>query len=80
MSQIVSGWSCLLSRYLIGNKSDLVNDRDIPFEAGEATKQELNMANFFETSAKTGDHIQEAFENMARLLVDSNRDKVLEST
>ena len=66
--------------YLVGNKNDLVNDRDIPYEAGEAAKQELNMGNFFETSAKTGEHIQEAFENMARMLVDSNRDKVLKST
>jgi len=66
--------------YLVDNKNDLVNDRDILLEAGEAIKQDLHMGNFFETSVKTGDHLQEAFENMARMLVGSNRDKVLEST
>ncbi len=67
-------------KILVGNKNDLVNDRDISFEAGKAAKQELGVVKFFETSAKTGDHIQEAFEDMARMLVDINRDKVLEST
>ncbi len=67
-------------KILVGNKNDLINDRAVPFEAGEAAKQEWNISNFFETSAKTGDHIQEAFEDLARTLVDNNRDKVLDTT
>jgi len=67
-------------KILVGNKNDLINDRAVPFEAGEVAKQEWNISNFFETSAKTGDHIQEAFEDLARTLVDNNRDKVLDTT
>ena len=64
------------SMYLVGNKNDLLDDREISFEQGETAKNNLGVVKFFETSAKTGDHIQEAFEDMARLLVVNNRDKI----
>ncbi len=57
--------------YLVGNKNDLVDERKTTKEEGQKVKDQLNMESFIETSAKTGDHIQETFENMARLLVES---------
>lgn len=65
--------------YLIGNKNDLTEERIISFEEGETAKKELNMVKFFETSAKTGDHIQDTFEDMARLLVTKEKEKILDS-
>lgn len=64
--------------YLVGNKNDLVDERQISTQEGEEAKEQLNMINFFETSAKTGDHIQETFEDLAQLLVRDNRDKILD--
>ena len=63
--------------YLVGNKCDLEDEREVTFEEGEKAKQDLGMENFFETSAKTGDHIQKTFEHMAQYLVDSNKDKII---
>ncbi|MFX0084998.1 MAG: Rab family GTPase [Candidatus Hodarchaeota archaeon] len=65
--------------YLIGNKNDLTDERIISFEEGETAKKELNMVKFFETSAKTGDHIQDTFEDMAKLLVTKDKEKILNS-
>ncbi len=58
--------------YLVGNKNDLVEERQTTKEEGQEVKDQLNMESFFETSAKTGDHIQETFEDLARLLVESH--------
>ena len=63
--------------YLVGNKNDLTSNRQVSHDEGEEAKDRIKMTNFFETSAKTGDHIQETFEDLARLLVDSNRDKIM---
>ncbi|MFX0050369.1 MAG: Rab family GTPase [Candidatus Hermodarchaeota archaeon] len=64
--------------YLVGNKNDLEEERQIsPDDGKKAAKDELGTDNFFETSAKTGDHIQETFEDLARLLVNANRDKII---
>lgn len=65
-----------VSLYLVGNKNDLIDRRQVSFDEGEETKNSLQMVNFFETSAKTGDHIQETFEDLAKLLVETNRDKI----
>ena len=62
--------------YLVGNKNDLADDRQVSFSEGEQAKDHLQMVNFFETSAKTGNHIQETFEDLAGLLVYTNRDKI----
>lgn len=63
--------------FLIGNKNDLIEERQITSNEGEQAKDRLQMVHFFETSAKTGDHIQETFEDLSRLLVDANRDKII---
>ena len=47
--------------FLIGNKSDLEEKREIPKERGENLANEYNMT-FFETSAFNGNGIKEAFQ------------------
>ena len=66
-----------VSMYLVGNKNDLIEDRQVSSDEGQEAKDRLQMVNFFETSAKTGDHIQKTFEDLAKLLVETNRDKIL---
>ena len=55
--------------YLVGNKNDLENYRAVTTEEGKLVQKKNNIDFFFETSAKTGDHIQETFEHMALSLV-----------
>ena len=56
---------------LIGNKKDL-EGRRVSFEEGMKLAKEKRMC-FFETSAKTGKNINEAFEHMVKELVESVR-------
>ncbi len=51
---------------LVGNKCDLIESRQIPFEKGKEMAEKNNMM-FFETSAKTG-------ENVERIFVDSTKE------
>ena len=64
--------------FLVGNKNDLVDDRQVTFNEGEQTKDRLQIVNFFETSAKTGNYIQETFEDLAKLLVEMNINKIID--
>ena len=56
-----------ISIVLIGNKKDLP-DREISFEEGKKRAKELNVE-YFETSAKTGENINEAFMNLSQLIL-----------
>ena len=60
--------------YLVGNKNDLVNERKISTEEGRKAQKNFATNHFFETSAKTGDYIQEAFEHMASSLVEASKE------
>lgn len=49
---------------LIGNKVDLVNERSISKEDGEKMARELNVAEFIETSAKSGENVDATFKTL----------------
>lgn len=53
---------------LIGNKIDLQAQREVPREDGEKLAKEMNV-DFEETSAKTGENVNEIFERIARKIL-----------
>ncbi|MEJ2250172.1 MAG: GTP-binding protein [Candidatus Lokiarchaeota archaeon] len=57
-----------ISLILVGNKIDLVDKRVISIEQGEALAEQLGLS-YIETSAKTGENIDEAFRMLALELV-----------
>ena len=54
--------------FLVGNKSDLEDQRVISKEDGERFKNEKKLDKFFETSAKTGENARSALLEAAKLL------------
>ncbi|PIK60842.1 putative ras-related protein [Apostichopus japonicus] len=51
--------------FLIGNKSDLEAQRDVTYEEAKQFAEENGLL-FLEASAKTGEHVEEAFLDTAR--------------
>ena len=54
--------------FLVGNKSDLEDERVIPREEGERFKEEKRLDRFIETSAKTGENARGVLLEAAKLL------------
>ena len=54
--------------FLVGNKSDLENERVVSKEDGEKFKEEKNLDKFMETSAKTGENARNVLLEAAKLL------------
>ena len=52
---------------IVGNKSDLTNERKVQNEAGKDYAKTQNLQ-YFETSAKNGDNIEGAFEYIAKMI------------
>jgi GTPase SAR1 family protein len=54
--------------YLIGNRCDLEEDREVTRERAVEFCKEYHIDKFFETSAKTGDNVEEVFSLSAKEL------------
>ena len=63
--------------FLIGNKKDCENEREVGLDKAEKFKQIKNLDHFAETSAKTGENVKEAFITVAKMLYQKNIAKIL---
>jgi len=54
--------------YLIGNRCDLEDEREVTRERATEFCAAYNIDKFFETSAKSGDNVEEVFALAAREL------------
>lgn len=64
-NNILNQYSLECIKYLIGNKSDLEDDRVVSKEEGETLKDDYDFNLFMETSAKTGFNIKNLINNIA---------------
>lgn len=60
---------------IIGNKTDLKQHREVEREQGETRAISAGL-NFYETSALTGENVEETFEAFARQIYDSQKEKM----
>ena len=70
IKQIKDQVSSRVSVVLIGNKTDLVDKREVKTEEGEELGKEYNYQ-FFETTAKDGININEAFEALIKAIAET---------
>jgi len=54
---------------LVGNKSDLAEEREVRQAESSATVKRLKMMGYIETSAKDGTNVEELFQTISRVLV-----------
>ncbi|MFX1296735.1 MAG: Rab family GTPase [Promethearchaeota archaeon] len=59
--------------FVIGNKKDLVNNKIIGYNQANKLANDLNL-NYIETSALTGDNVEQAFYDIAKTLYESLKD------
>lgn len=59
--------------FLIGNKSDLEEHREVQFSEGESLKNNYNLNEFMETSAKNGINTKELFLKAGMLLYNEHK-------
>lgn len=69
MRQIEVHANSSVEKILIGNKSDLADRKIIETEQGQALAKEFGMS-FFETSARTGHNVNEAFTHISKQIMD----------
>ena len=65
--------------YLIGNKKDCENEREVGLDKAEKFKVIKQLDAFTETSAKTGENVKETFLSIAKMLYQKNIHKILSS-
>ncbi len=58
---------------LIGNKNDLIEKRVVSYEEAYEKAKQLKCVSYIETSAKTGDYVEEAFLLLGRELIKASQ-------
>ena len=74
LGEVERNASSQVLKILIGNKCDLEEKREIPKDEGEAFANRNGMQ-FMETSAKNNNNVTEAFEALAKIMVESSNKK-----
>jgi Ras-related protein Rab-1A len=59
-------------KFIVGNKLDLESGRAISKSDGQALADQLAVSGFMETSAKTGENVEDFFALVARKLMESS--------
>merc|ERR1719471_2214505 len=54
--------------FLVANKKDKEHEREVSTEKGESFAREKGLHGFFETSAKSGEGVEDTFMSAARML------------
>ena len=57
---------------LIGNKSDLKDSIKVSYDEAKSLSEEINAAEFLETSAKYGENVEEAFKKIVMFILNKN--------
>ena len=68
MNELSSNSSEEVKIILVGNKNDLIEEKKISHNQGLKFAEDNKLANFFETSSKNGDNINELFIYSASIL------------
>ncbi|MHA1798864.1 MAG: Rab family GTPase [Candidatus Helarchaeota archaeon] len=68
-SDLIKGANARIPSLIIANKSDLTNEIKVSDEEIELLSKELNIK-WYKTSAKTGENINDAFAEIARMIVE----------
>ncbi len=61
-----------LPMILVGNKSDLVDDRKVSIAHIDYMKEQLSIPDYVETSALTGENVDKLFETIAKRIYEQN--------
>ena len=62
--------------YLVGNKYDLEDEREVTKDEGAILVRELKFSGHYETSALSGKSVNELFENITKHLYLINKNKL----
>lgn len=54
--------------YVVGNKADLIDKREVSMEEAQSLAKELGIK-YYETSAKSGDNVEIIFEELAKDMI-----------
>ena len=73
--KLINNASDNIVKILIASKCDLADEREIPREEADSFLAENGLNKYVETSAKTGKNVEEAFQEMAKLIISRSLQK-----